>query len=151
MADYQQALADYEEKRDVAVQAALAYAPSKREVDEARDRIEAAYHLVNQNIRPQGFLANKDEQSYEDAVSHAPTVDIEQAGEAREIHRLELGLSPEESLWHELIHAMQSEADPDFQKSYASESAARGYDENSYEVEANELRDELAPGLGLVR
>jgi hypothetical protein len=120
-------------------------------VDEARDRIEAAYHLVNQNIRPQGFLANKDEQSYEDAVSHAPTVDIEQAGEAREIHRLELGLSPEESLWHELIHAMQSEADPDFQKSYASESAARGYDENSYEVEANELRDELAPGLGLVR
>jgi hypothetical protein len=53
-----------------------------------------------------------------------------------------------ESLWHELIHAMQSEADPDFQKSYAAESAARGYDENSYEVEANELRTSSHPGWG---
>src|SRR6266566_4493061 len=59
LADYQQALADF------AVQAALAYAPSKREVDEARDRIEAAYQLVNQNIRPQGFLANPAEENYD--------------------------------------------------------------------------------------
>jgi hypothetical protein len=55
-----------------------------------------------------------------------------------------------ESLWHELIHAMQSEADPDFRKKYTAEQARVGYDENRFEVEANELRDELAPGLGLV-
>jgi hypothetical protein len=96
LADYHQALADYEEKRDVAVQAALTYAPHQAEVDKSRKEIERCYGLIAQHLRPQGFLANKDEQSYEDAVSHAPTVGIEHAGEAREIHRLELGLSPEE-------------------------------------------------------
>ncbi len=55
------------------------------------------------------------------------------------------------SLWHELAHCWQAEADPDFSKSYAAEQARVGYDENRYEVEANELRDDLAPGLRLVR
>ena len=45
---------------------------------------------------------------------------------------------------------MQSEADPDFRKKYTAEQARVGYDENRFEVEANELCDELAPGLGLV-
>jgi hypothetical protein len=96
LADYNEALASYVESRDRAVQAALAYAPHQAEVDRSRKKIERCYGLIAQHLRPQGFLVNKDEQSYEDAVSHAPTVGIEQAGEAREIHRLELGLSPEE-------------------------------------------------------
>jgi hypothetical protein len=96
LAQYHDALAVYEEKRDAAVKAALDYAPFVIEADKARSQIEQFYSLIAQHIRPQGFLANKAEQDYEDAISHAPTVGIEQAGEAREIHRLELGLSHEE-------------------------------------------------------
>jgi hypothetical protein len=56
-----------------------------------------------------------------------------------------------DSLWHELIHCWQAEADPDFRKKYIAESAARGYDDNCYEAEANALRDDLAPGMPLCR
>ncbi len=96
LADYHQALADYEQKRGVAVQAALTYAPHQAEVDKSRKEIERCYGQIASQIRPQGFLANKAEQVYEDAISHAPTVGIDQLGVARENKRLELGLSPEE-------------------------------------------------------
>ncbi len=95
LAEYDEAVSTYAERRDAAVQAALAYAPFQADVDAARKEIERCYGQIASQIRPQGFLANKAEQDYEDAISHAPTVGIEQAGEAREIHRLELGLSPE--------------------------------------------------------
>lgn len=56
-----------------------------------------------------------------------------------------------DSLWHELCHAFQAEQDPDFHKHYRAESAERGYRANRYEIEANALRDDLAPGLPLCR
>jgi hypothetical protein len=102
LADYNEALADYEEARDAAVKAALAYAPFVRDAEEARGKIEQFYGLIAQHIRPQGFLADKAEQAYEDAISHAPDVGVQQLGVARDVARQKLGLS------HEQMDALQS-------------------------------------------
>jgi hypothetical protein len=56
-----------------------------------------------------------------------------------------------DSLWHELVHCNQAEQDPDFRRKYTAEQARVGYEGNLYEVEANALRDELAPGMPLCR
>jgi hypothetical protein len=59
-----------------------------------------------------------------------------------------------ETLWHELVHAVQAErypTDKEFSSVYVRESRTVGYQANRFEVEAREIAADFSPQLPLSR